>query len=105
MMKMISLIISFAVLLIGFLVYGRVTEKIFAPDDRKTPAKEINDGVDCVPMSTWKAFLVQLLNKLLTVIPTDCLNGSVATFKIGRVTAHHSLPKRLCHFCLPYIIR
>ena len=33
---MISLLISFAVLIIGFLVYGRVTEKIFAPDDRKT---------------------------------------------------------------------
>ena len=60
--NMISLILSFAVLLIGFAVYGRVTEKIFAPDDRETPAVAINDGVDCVPMKTWKAFLIQLLN-------------------------------------------
>lgn len=59
---MISLFISFAVLIIGYLVYGRVTEKVFSPDDRKTPAVAINDGVDCVPMKTWKAFLVQLLN-------------------------------------------
>ena len=59
---MISLLISFAVLLIGYLVYGRVTEKIFAPDDRQTPAVAINDGVDCVPMKSWKAFLIQLLN-------------------------------------------
>ena len=59
---MISLLISFVVLLIGFAVYGKVTEKIFAPDDRETPAIAINDGVDCVPMKTWKAFLVQLLN-------------------------------------------
>lgn len=59
---MISLFISLAVLLIGFLVYGKVTEKIFAPDDRQTPAVAVNDGVDCVPMKTWKAFLVQLLN-------------------------------------------
>ncbi len=59
---MISLFISFAVLIVGYLVYGKVTEKIFAPDDRKTPAIAINDGVDCVPMKTWKAFLVQLLN-------------------------------------------
>ena len=59
---MISLIISFAVLLLGFAVYGRVTDKIFAPDDRQTPAVEVNDGVDCVPMKTWKAFLAQLLN-------------------------------------------
>ena len=59
---MISLFISFAVLVVGYLVYSRVAEKIFAVDDRQTPAITINDGVDCVPMKTWKAFLVQLLN-------------------------------------------
>ena len=59
---MISLLIAFAVLIIGYLVYGRVTDKVFATDDRQTPAVAINDGVDCVPMKTWKAFLVQLLN-------------------------------------------
>lgn len=59
---MVSLAISVAVLFIGYFVYGRITEKVFSPDDRKTPAIEINDGVDCVPMKTWKAFLVQLLN-------------------------------------------
>lgn len=30
---MISLLISFAVLIVGYLVYGKVTEKIFAPDN------------------------------------------------------------------------
>ena len=59
---MISLIISLVVLLAGFLVYGRIVDKIFGPDDRQTPAIAINDGVDCVPMKPWKAFLVQLLN-------------------------------------------
>ena len=59
---MISLIISFVVLIVGFIVYGRVTEKIFAPDDRTTSAERINDGVDFVPMKKWKAFLIQLLN-------------------------------------------
>ena len=49
-------------LISGYLLYGGVTQKIFAVDDRKTPAVEKNDGVDCVPMKTWKAFLVQLLN-------------------------------------------
>ena len=53
---MISLLISFAVLIVGYIVYGRAAEKIFAPDDRQTPAIAINDGVDCVPMKTWKAF-------------------------------------------------
>ena len=42
---MISLLIAFAVLVIGYLVYSRVTEKVFATDDRKTPAVVINDGV------------------------------------------------------------
>lgn len=74
---MISLLISFAVLLVGFIVYGRVTEKIFSPDDRKTPAIAINDGVDCVPMKTWKAFLVQLLNIAVTGPIFGALMGAV----------------------------
>ena len=59
---MIALLAAFAVLIVGYLVYSRVAEAVFAADDRKTPAVDINDGVDCVPMKPWKAFLVQLLN-------------------------------------------
>ena len=59
---MISLLLAFAVLIGGYFVYGRVAEKVFAADGRETPAITVNDGVDCVPMKTWKAFLVQLLN-------------------------------------------
>ena len=59
---MISLLISFVILIAGYILYGRVTEKAFAPDDRETPAFRKKDGVDFVPMKTWKAFLIQLLN-------------------------------------------
>ena len=59
---MISFLIALAVLAIGYVTYGHLTEKVFGPDDRKTPAVEINDGVDCVPIKTWKALLIQLLN-------------------------------------------
>ncbi|MDO4876982.1 MAG: carbon starvation CstA family protein [Oscillospiraceae bacterium] len=59
---MISFIVALAVLFIGYVTYGRVTDKVFGPDDRTTPAVEINDGVDCVPIKTWKALLIQLLN-------------------------------------------
>ena len=59
---MISLFLSLVVLLIGYLIYGKLTERVFGPDDRQTPAIAVNDGVDCVPMKPWKAFLVQLLN-------------------------------------------
>lgn len=51
---MISLLLSFAVLVAGYLVYGRVVEKAFGPDGRKTPAFAKQDGVDFIPMPTWK---------------------------------------------------
>lgn len=59
---MVSFLVALAVLVIGYVTYGHLTEKVFGPDDRKTPAVEINDGVDCVPIKTWKALLIQLLN-------------------------------------------
>ena len=59
---MISLICSFAVLVLGYIFYGRLVSKLFEPDDRITPAFAKEDGVDYVPMKTWQAFLVQLLN-------------------------------------------
>jgi carbon starvation protein CstA len=59
---MISLMISFAVLIAGYFVYGRVLDRVFAPDGRQTPAYAKQDGVDFIPLPTWKAFLVQLLN-------------------------------------------
>ena len=59
---MITFIICLAFLLVGFLVYGKYVNKMFGPDDRETPAIAINDGVDYIPMPTWKVFLIQLLN-------------------------------------------
>ena len=59
---MTSFVIALVILVVGYMTYGRLVEKIFGPDDRKTPAIEINDGVDCVPVKTWKAVLIQLLN-------------------------------------------
>ena len=35
---------------------------MFRPDDRPTPAVDHPDGVDYVPMKTWRVFLIQLLN-------------------------------------------
>ena len=59
---MYSFIISIFILIAGYTLYGRLTEKIFGPDDRETPAYAVNDGVDCVPIKTRKALLIQLLN-------------------------------------------
>ena len=57
-----SLLLSFVVLIIGYFTYGKFVEMVFSQDERKTPAFRLEDGVDFVPMKTWKAFLVQLLN-------------------------------------------
>jgi carbon starvation protein CstA len=59
---MITFFAALALLLVGFLTYGVLVEKVFRPDDRPTPAAELADGVDFVPMKTWRIFLVQLLN-------------------------------------------
>ena len=106
---MISLFISFAVLIVGYIVYGKVTEKIFAPDDRETPAIAINDGVDCVPMKTWKAFLIQLLNiagtgpifgalmgavfgpvVFLWIVFGSILGGAVHDYMSGMISSRHN---------------
>jgi carbon starvation protein CstA len=52
-----------AALLGGYFVYGKVVEKIFGINEKRvTPAHTLEDGVDYVPMSTPKVYLVQLLN-------------------------------------------
>ncbi len=59
---MITFLVSLALLVGGYFVYGKVVEKAFKPDDRETPALCSADGVDFVPISTPKVFLIQLLN-------------------------------------------
>ena len=59
---MITFIIGLAILLVGGILYGKLCEKVFKPDDRETPAIRLNDGMDYVPMKKWKNSLVQLLN-------------------------------------------
>ena len=72
---MISLLVAFAILIIGYLLYSRVTQKIFAADDRVTPAVEKNDGVDCVAMKTWKAFLCSVdRSAFLYKVASDLMN-------------------------------
>ncbi len=59
---MISFLVCFAVLILGYLIYGKVVDNTFNPDDRETPAVAINDGVDYVVLPQWKLFMIQLLN-------------------------------------------
>lgn len=52
-----------AALIGGYFIYGAFVEKIFGiNENRQTPAHTKTDGVDYVPMSTKRVYLVQLLN-------------------------------------------
>ena len=59
---MITFLIGLIVLFGGGALYGGLCQKVFMPDNRKTPAYELRDDVDYVPMKKWKNSLVNLLN-------------------------------------------
>lgn len=60
---MISFLIALGVLIGGYLIYGVVVERVFKTDaGRVTPAISMRDGVDYVPMATWRVFMIQFLN-------------------------------------------
>ena len=59
---MLLFILGMVILIAGYFTYGRLVEKIVAPDDREVPAVTMNDGVDYVVMPKWKNMLIQLLN-------------------------------------------
>lgn len=60
---MITFIIALLLLVAGYFVYGRFVERIFSPDpNRATPCKTMADGVDFIPLPTWKVFMIQFLN-------------------------------------------
>ena len=105
---MITLLLSFLVLIVGYATYGRLVEHTFGPDDRVTPANSMTDGVDYVPMKTWRAFLVQLLNiagtgpifgplmgacfgpvVFLWIIFGSVLGGAVHDYMVGMISERH----------------
>ncbi len=60
---MVSFLVALAALIVGYLTYGRFVSRVFHPEeDRETPAYTKEDGVDYVPMPTWKVYMVQFLN-------------------------------------------
>ena len=77
---MISFILSLIALIIGYLCYGKVVEKVFGPDSsRPTPAVSKADGVDYVALPTWKVFMIQFLN----IAGTGPIFGAIMGAKFG----------------------
>lgn len=75
-----SFLISLVALVLGYFIYGSIVDRIFGPDPlRKTPAITKADGVDYVPMPTWRVFLIQFLN----IAGTGPIFGAIMGAKFG----------------------
>ncbi len=60
---MITFVIALIALILGYIFYGRYIGRLFDMDPKRpTPAMTKADGMDYVPMPTWKVFMIQFLN-------------------------------------------
>lgn len=60
---MVTFSLSIVLLIVGYLFYGKLVERIFGIDaERTTPAYAKQDGVDYIPMKSWRSFMIQFLN-------------------------------------------
>lgn len=56
-------LLSLFLLILGYLTYGVLVEKVFdIRINHKTPASIYADGVDYMPLAPWRVFLIQFLN-------------------------------------------
>lgn len=60
---MTAFLISLAILIGGYFIYGTIVDRIMATDPKRPmPAYELRDDVDYQPMKPWRVFLIQFLN-------------------------------------------
>lgn len=60
---MITFTCCLIALIVGYFTYGKFVERVFGIDpSRLTPAYTKQDGVDYIPLPTWKIFMIQFLN-------------------------------------------
>ncbi|MBO7120141.1 MAG: carbon starvation protein A [Bacteroidaceae bacterium] len=60
---MITFSVSLVCLLLGYLIYGTIVERVVRPSaSTQMPCYTKRDGVDFIPMPAWRVFLIQFLN-------------------------------------------
>lgn len=60
---MTAFLISLAILIGGYFLYSKIIDRVMETrHDAPVPALTQTDGVDFVPLPTWKVFLIQFLN-------------------------------------------
>lgn len=118
---MITFSIALILLLAGYWIYGKFIDRIFAPDPKcKTPAITKADGVDYIPLPTWKIFMIQFLNiaglgpifgaimgaqfgtaSYIWIVIGTIFAGAVHDFLSGTLSLRHdgeSLPEQIGRF-------
>lgn len=77
---MLSFLLCIIALIVGYVLYGAFVDKVFGSDPKRpTPAIEKADGVDFIPMPTWKVFMIQFLN----IAGTGPIFGAIMGAKFG----------------------
>lgn len=77
---MVSFSLALLALLIGYVVYGKIVERVFGIEpERQTPAYAKEDGVDYQPMGRWRVFLIQFLN----IAGTGPIFGAIMGIQFG----------------------
>ena len=77
---MLSFLLCIIALFVGYTLYGAFVDKVFSPDpNRTTQAVTKADGVDFIPLPTWKVFMIQFLN----IAGTGPIFGAIMGAKFG----------------------
>ena len=77
---MFSFLLSIVALVLGYVIYGAFVDRMFGPDPKRpTPAISKADGVDFIPMPSWRVFMVQFLN----IAGTGPIFGAIMGAKFG----------------------
>lgn len=72
---MITFTLSAVLLVVGYVVYGKIVDNIFGSDEKRdVPSIKNSDGIDYVALPLWKSFLIQFLN----IAGTGPIFGAIA---------------------------
>ena len=77
---MLTFMLCLIALVLGYLLYGAFVEHVFGVEtDRPTPSHRLQDGVDYIPMPTWRVYLIQFLN----IAGTGPIFGAIMGIQFG----------------------
>ncbi|HET8735475.1 MAG TPA: carbon starvation CstA family protein [Pricia sp.] len=72
---MVSFLVSIGVLILGYFTYGKFIEKLFGVDENRwAPAIRLADGVDYMPLPTWRIFLI-FVGTVFLMGPAKIIDG------------------------------